>query len=181
MDISGTLLVYGTTTLTAPPPGETIPYALLVYGPIVITGNMELNGQIRYLSISDTLTLPPAIYGTGMSIYGYITWDATNITFPITASTTDISYLGITNPQPPVQYITVAPYTKITFNGTEGSTGTVYCDNSISVRPSVFLNAGSLVSITSWYVYRYNGAGVQLDPSYYITATPSIQNVAVYP
>lgn len=179
-DISGTLQVYGTTTLTAPISGETS-IALVVNGPTEFTGNIVLNGAIIDLYISSSLRLPSTIYGTGMSIYGYITWATTNITFPITASTTDVSYLGIINPQPTVQYITVAPFTKITFNGVQGSAGTIYCDNSLSDRPSVFLNGGSLVSITSWYVYRYNGTGIQLEFPYYTKATPSIQNVAVYP
>jgi hypothetical protein len=199
LDVTNALQVTGSTTLAS----------LDVSGYLKIPVNTSTSGVIQQLrdlgentttanSIlvqgtgnvtcsvnSNTLTVYGAGGGggdeSGMNVYGYITWDGSgNTTFPITASAPISTLrLGMVNPSPIVQYITVAPYTKLTFNGTPMDAGdTIICDNSLSAIPTTFRNTINVLVITSWYVYRYNAAGIPLDSSYYMGAINSVQNIA---
>ena len=144
-------------------------------GPTGATGATGATGPMGPTGPSEPIS--------GMKIYGYFTWgDITDtesyddrIT-PIVASASDTTGLLGMDYLPEVKYITVAPYTTITLNGIlpAATSGTVVCDNSLSSIPTVFENTDGtvLTSVNTWYVYRYNVFGENIDNNgYYMGAT----------
>ena len=155
-------------------------------GNVIVRGNTDVSGSLTVrgnMRVTNSMTLPPVVYGSGMTIYGYITWGgiepADDKTSPIVASApSSTSLLGM-DTLSPVRYVTVAPYTTITFNGELQSNTAYTCNNSTSSIPSVFNNTvPTLLSSKKWYVYRYNSLGELLDDGYYMGATNSIQNIS---
>ena len=162
----------------------TVDGSVVVQGTVDVSGSVTIHGsvQVDTLHVTSSITLPPVVYGSGMTIYGYITWgDESTIddrTSPLVASAPDGSGLLGMNTFAPVKYVTVAPYTTITFGAELLSTTAYTCNNSTSSTPSVFSNPfPALLENKTWYVYRYNSLGELLDDGYYMGATNVMQTI----